>query len=149
MTYEEYCMKRDSFGLTDYSVSKYTAISRATLSQWKNGNSSPSETTQKRLIHFFAHYDPTRDYPDNYFGVLYEMQKRKALKPVQSAALASPLPMPDDPAIYPIPKIFNVDSLSVYFHDPVELSERKYQELVRSTEAYVETWLRLHGKSAD
>ena len=149
MTYEEYCQKRDSLGLTDYTVSKYSAISRATLSQWKNGNTTPSETTMKRLKFFLGKYDPAQDYPDAYFGVMYEICKRKAAKPVAMEKNPSPLPMPEDPAIIPIPKVFNIDSVSVYLQEPVELSERQYQELVRGTEAYVISWLRLKNKYYD
>lgn len=54
MEYEKYVERRNSMCLSDYQVSKMTGVSRATLSQWKNGNSIPSKATIERLEKLFS-----------------------------------------------------------------------------------------------
>lgn len=39
--YEHYVELRDKKGVTDYSVSKDTGITKSTFTDWKNGRSAP------------------------------------------------------------------------------------------------------------
>lgn len=56
MTYEEYCSLRDCYNLTDYAVAGLAKVSRSTISQWKNGKTTPTKSTIERLDRFFKNY---------------------------------------------------------------------------------------------
>lgn len=64
MTYEEYAEMRDKLGLSDYAVSQITHVSRAVLSQWKNGRTSPSKATIERLRKLFNDENHATDITD-------------------------------------------------------------------------------------
>lgn len=47
--YTTYAKIRDELGLTDYRVAEMTAISRSTMSDWKNGKSTPKADKLLRI----------------------------------------------------------------------------------------------------
>lgn len=49
--FEELCTKR---GVTPYRVSKDTGIARSTLSDWKNGESTPKQDKLKKIADYFG-----------------------------------------------------------------------------------------------
>lgn len=50
--YEEYARLRDLKGYIDNDVAKATGIHRSTLSQWKNGKSTPKAVALKKIADF-------------------------------------------------------------------------------------------------
>lgn len=48
--YDRYCKFRDDKGLTDYKVAKLAGIGQSTLSDWKNGRSSPKTEKLKKIL---------------------------------------------------------------------------------------------------
>ncbi len=147
MTYEEYSIKRDKLGLTDYAVSALTRVSKATLSQWKNGNTKPSQNTLQRLNYLLNHYDPNESYPENYFVLGSPAVKAHApadkIPPSASGAIRFE-PQAD---IYKQPPL-RIDGyyVNILRDMPIELSEKDYKELKKATEAYALAWLQTHGK---
>jgi len=95
MTYEEYSKLRDARGITDYKVSQETGISRATLSEWKNGKYQPKAEKIKSLKKYFGIDDETKIpsfEPDHVelirlYSKLKEEQKKQALQYLQFLAL--------------------------------------------------------------
>ena len=147
MTYKEYEEKRTLLGLTNGQVSKLSGVSSATLSQWKNGVYEPKRQTLAKIKHLLDTYNP--DMEIDYYSIHNDGSLvHHAMK--ASAYLQNPtplpLPMPKDAEmeIQKIPKLFTIDSVSVYLNRPMQLSERQYQELVRSTEAFIDSWIKLH-----
>lgn len=144
MTYEEYSKKRDALGLTDYAVSALTRISRATLSQWKNGNTSPSHNTCQRLNYLFNHYDPRESYPENYFVIgspaIGPFTPANEIPSTAKGTVRFPLDIKDEPPL-------RIDGyyINILGGKPVELSESEYAELKKSTEAFALAWLQSHG----
>lgn len=51
--YKIYEKLRDARGSTDYQVAKEVGLSRSTLSDWKNGEHTPSLETLKKLSAYF------------------------------------------------------------------------------------------------
>lgn len=49
--FEELCTKK---GVTPYRVSKDTGIARSTLSDWKNGESTPKQDKLKKIADYFG-----------------------------------------------------------------------------------------------
>lgn len=152
MTYEEYSKKRNALGLTDYAVSSLTKISRATLSQWKNGNTVPSLNTAQRLNYLLNNYDPTQSYPENYFVIKgtpidYYIPSNNIPDNVINTLtdeMLSEANKPQKPSL-------RIDGYYINIGNgiPVELSEADYTELKKSTEAYALAWLQTHGKLSD
>ena len=124
MTYEEYCSMRDTLNLSDHAVANYSGVSKATLSQWKNGKLEPSKRTKYRLEEFFETYDPNR--PDYLIAA--------HIKPKENNIPA-----------FSTPKLW-IESFGVRINDghPGEMTDRQFDELRKSTEAFAQTWLRIH-----
>lgn len=94
MTYDEYVKLRDSFGVTDYKVSKDTGIGRSTFSDWKNGRSVPKEQKIKILEQYFGieektfpSFEPDHVELIRLYSKLKEEQKKQALQYLQFLAL--------------------------------------------------------------
>lgn len=52
-SYEKYSVIRDKAGITDYRVAKDNEMATSTLSDWKNGISSPKVDKLKKLSEYF------------------------------------------------------------------------------------------------
>lgn len=52
--YAKYAELRDSKGETDYKVSKETGIAASTISDWKNGISTPKTDKLLKLAEYFG-----------------------------------------------------------------------------------------------
>ena len=52
--YEKYAKLRDERHLTDYRVAKETGISTATLTQWKQGRSTPKVDKMLKIANLFG-----------------------------------------------------------------------------------------------
>ena len=118
MTYEEFEKLRDERNMTNYQVAIATGVSKATLSQWKNGNSVPSAKTNKRLESFFSeNVDAVYAY---------------TLKDCTTSKNSN----------------YRIESYTVNLNNqvPVELSEPEYAELKIASEAFAYTWLKMHKK---
>lgn len=130
MTYEEYSSMRDELGLSDYAVSNGASVSRASLSQWKNGNTKPSKNTIERLQTYFQ---LCKDLPSVDLKELSLKEKTKN----NSVSVGD--------LIDAVPKI---ESYFVTMSDgtQIELETKEYNELNLAIKAYADTWLKLHGK---
>lgn len=126
MTYDEFRQKCDNLGLTNYQVSEYSGISKATLSQWKNGNSKPSLKTIKRLEAFLNNFDTELI---NYY-VSYPAKTHIATEYAMQIAAKKE-------------KIW-IESFGIRINDghPVELTEIQFSELRKNTEIFANTWLK-------
>lgn len=128
MTYEEFRKKCDFYGLTNYQVSEYSGVSKATLSQWKNGNSQPSSKTMKRLEYFIETYDPKK--PD-YKIVEVPYKDRDALMGIDSPKFG---------------KTMWIDNIVVSLNkgNPITITERQYADFRKNLEIYADSWLKAH-----
>lgn len=148
MTYEEYSQRRDGLGVTDYAVSAFTGISRATLSQWKNGNTKPSLNTMKRLVFFLDNYQIGHDYPSDFFIKCSSNELHLEIPKNNNAArAASADEYVDEVKTYREPPF----QLEGYYVDltecgPVLLSSKDYKDLKKATEAFALSWLMVHHK---
>lgn len=52
--YQKYAILRDEKNITDYRVAKDTGISAATISDWKNGVSTPKADKLMKLAEYFG-----------------------------------------------------------------------------------------------
>lgn len=52
--YEKYAKLREEKGMTDYAVSVQTGIAQSTLSDWKNGRSTPKADKLKLIAELFG-----------------------------------------------------------------------------------------------
>lgn len=52
--YEVFELLLNKYGVTPYKVSKETGISTATLSDWKNGRSTPKQDKLKKIADYFG-----------------------------------------------------------------------------------------------
>lgn len=145
MTYEEYRQKCDKLGVTDYAVATYTGISRATLSQWKNGNTKPSLNTMKRIVFFLENFKIGIDYPADYFincgshELFYENSK------TFNSSGSPSMDSTDD--IKPIKEPpFQLEGYYVDLREcgPVLLSAKDLKDLKKATEAFAMSWLMVH-----
>lgn len=145
MTYEEYSQKRDKLGVTDYAVATFTGISRATLSQWKNGNTKPSLNTMKRIVFFLENFKIGIDYPADYFincgsqELLLENRKTFSQSNAPSSdALDDIKPIKEPP--------FQLEGYYVDLHEcgQVLLSPKDFKDLKKATEAFAMSWLMVH-----
>lgn len=126
MTYDEYNEMRTTLDLTDYAVSQLTGVSKATLSQWKNGKLKPSKRLVNKLEFFFENYDPKKPWD------FYITMPNKARTTTEYSR----------PEI--IKETFWVESFGVKVNNgvAVELTERQYDELKKNTEIFADTWLK-------
>lgn len=124
MTYEEFRTKCDELELTNYQVAEMSGVSKATLSQWKNGNTKPSSKTIKRLEFFIENYDPKG--PD--FRVVEKDIKERGR-------------IMNETHIYA--KNLWIDSLTVMLNNgkPVLLTDKQVYELRKNMEIYANAWL--------
>lgn len=135
MTYEEYEKLRDEHGMTNYQVAALANISRATLSQWKNGNAVPGDRTIKRLQDFF-----NGNYPPVYKTI------REPIKNAHEKVNANA--SGNSERIDIIRPMYCIDSYMVRldYPEPIELSEKEYKELKKASEAFAYAWLLSHRK---
>ena len=129
MTYEDYCALRDKYNLSDYAVSKLTGVSRATLSQWKKGNSKPSKANTERLSRYFEKFDDLKNNPlsDQERGVLFDEIRRLTFQNMINAeAKAYFLTLKDGTEI--------------------EITQEDYDELHRGIDAYIAAWCKMKNK---
>jgi len=54
MTYARYSAMRDKAGLSDFAVSKQTQVPASTISDWKNGLSTPKIDKLARIASLFG-----------------------------------------------------------------------------------------------
>ena len=52
--YDVYCKLRDSKGITDYEVSRYTGLNPSTFADWKKGKSAPKTEKLLRIARYFG-----------------------------------------------------------------------------------------------
>lgn len=147
MNYSEYSKKRDELGLTDYAVSALTRVSKATLSQWKNGNSSPSLNTLKRINYLLKNYDPNNSYPENYF-ILGSPAIKAHTNPDDFPPTASGTLRFDNHIDIPDYQPFLINGYFVELRTPkpIEFTTAEYKELRQASEAFALAWLRIHKK---
>lgn len=126
MTYEEYAEQRDILGLTNNQVSRLSGVSTATFSQWKNGVYEPKRSTLAKIQNTLDNYDPKME-------VDYYLPK-------------SDLFIEQEKTYREIRPRFQIDMYSVKLPIPVDLSEHDFNELRKATEAFAESWLRVHKK---
>lgn len=128
MTYEEYEEQRDILGLTNNQVSRLSGVSTATFSQWKNGVYEPKRSTLAKIQNALDNYDPKLEVD----WMIHNDKIDIALEPEKQYRAIRPR--------------FCLDMYSVTLPIPVELSEREFSELRKATEAFAESWLRVHKK---
>ena len=126
MTYEEYAEQRDILGLTNNQVSRLSGVSTATFSQWKNGVYEPKRSTLAKIQNTLDNYDPKME-------VDYYLPK-------------SDLFIEQEKTYREVRPRFQIDMYSVKLPIPVDLSEHDFNELRKATEAFAESWLRVHKK---
>jgi transcriptional regulator with XRE-family HTH domain len=129
MTYEEYCKLRDSYGLTDYAVASLSEVSRATLSQWKNGRSKPSKSTINKIKRLFENYETTMQKP---------FEKTTFLNP--DIAFYDPQ-SGEKYYIEPGPAINKV-SVKLYDGTSCDLSLAEYKQLSTAINAFIFAWIK-------
>lgn len=138
MTYAEYSKIRDDLGVTDYAVSTYTGISRATLSQWKNGKTTPSRNTMNQLIFFLDTFK--KKVSDYNVDISIDKLKTADAQTVGNNLLVEDFNIRTNPPL-------RIDGYYVSLKcPPVELTEKEYEELKMTTEAFAITWLKIHNK---
>ena len=128
MTYEEYTEQRDILGLTNNQVSRLSGVSTATFSQWKNGVYEPKRSTLAKIQNALDNYDPKLE-------VDWMIRKDNL-----DIAIESEKPYRE------VRPRFQIDMYSITLPIPVELSEREFNELRKASEAFAESWLRVHKK---
>lgn len=128
MTYEEFREKCDKLRLTDYAVSKLTGVSKATISQWKNGNTKLSDSVRNKINYLLENYDP-----DKYFQ----------MPPYLSDEPWSSLSTNNEPS----KPVVRFDSYTVMLDDgiPIEITVDDYKKLKSDTAIYAHAWLKAHG----
>lgn len=128
MTYEEYVEQRDMLGLTNNQVARLSGVSTATLSQWKKGVYEPKRSTLAKILNVLDNYDPKleTDYLVQKDNLNLFIDKDKTYREIRPR--------------------FQIDMYSVKLPIPIDLSEHDFNELRKATEAFAESWLRVHKK---
>lgn len=126
MTYEEYEKKITELGLSSYAVSELSGVSKAVLSQWKNGKTQPNRTTINKLQLFFDNYDPEKpnDYINQIQTIKFDIEEDPANNMENQMLRFS---------IYYL--------LLKYGSKKVSLSEQQYKDLQRGLRAFISAWL--------
>ena len=130
MTYEEYCKLRDSYGLTDYAVSSLSEVSRATLSQWKNGRSKPSKSTINKIKRLFEGYKTTLEKPA---GSSEMFKFDYIFSPAKIGG--------SDIRVELSPEI-NAISIKLYDGTSCDLSLDEYKQLTYAINAFIYAWIK-------
>ena len=125
MTYEEYEKKITELGLSSYAVSELSGVSKAVLSQWKNGRTQPSRTTMNKLQLFFNNYDPKKpnDYINQIQTIKFDIEEDSANQ-MENQMLR-----------------FSIYYLLLKYGKNVSLSEQQYKDLQRGLRAFISAWL--------
>ena len=150
MEYHEFEALRNSLGLTNGQVAKYSGVSTATLSQWKKGVYKPKERTLAKIEDMFISFgalelNPITDSNGNRIGNIGRF----------SPVIRSDINLDKDIRNYEfiqtmdtstVKQTYTIDSVTSAFERPVELSEYQYKELKKASEAFIDSWLRIHKK---
>lgn len=131
MTYEEYCKQRDHYGLTDYAVSNLSEVSRATLSQWKNGRSKPSKSTINKIKRVFSNCENTAVNRPFGSGGMLEYTSKLAGKQI--------IPAKSELDMHPevMKMIIRLNDGTAYL-----ISMDEYDQLQNSVNAFTHAWLK-------
>lgn len=125
--YENYAKIRDAMGLSDFEVAKRAGISRAALSRWKLGHSSPSNRTRFKLCQVLG-IPPTMRFTGmndkQEFVIENEFAESDLMRTKRLATYA----------------------LTLTNGSVVNLTDDQYQELKKGVDAFIDAWVYTHIK---
>lgn len=130
MTYEEYCKLRDSYGLTDYAVASLSEVSRATLSQWKNGRSKPSKSTINKIKRLFQNYETPLAKP------------ARGTAMFRTDYVYSPADFSGNEIHLELNPEINTISIKLYDGSSCDLTLAEYRQLTFAINAFIYAWIK-------
>lgn len=122
MTYEEYQSKITELGLSSYTVSQLSGVSKAVLSQWKNGKTQPSRATQNKLQSFFNSYEPAMPYAYTGQNIVIDENYINQLAG----------------------EVLHITSYGLQLDDGkrIELTKQQYNDLQKNIKIFIYAWLK-------
>lgn len=120
--YDNYAKLRNKLGLNDGKVAQMTGVSRSVFTRWKNGQSSPSGSTRKKICKALG-IEPTM-----YFD------EQTTIKPKSNTRTL------DQDDLVPCDIEITVDGQKFM------IEQKDYAELQRGISAYILAWIKANKK---